>query len=599
MTEPAQPSPTGESTERLVYAERISLLYRLTPMTLGTAVVFSLIVAWTLHGSVSGRVILAWCLANNLVSLVRYLDIRAYRRAAPPPEHAGRWLRRFVPLTLCAGIIWGLMGTVLLPRDDIAIQAIMTVFLVGTAAVGLFTLSSSLIAYAVLAGPVLIPPAVYMIAMGRVETLGLGAALLFFVLLVFLNARRAVRTTVEMLTLRFANARIAAERELALHAAEAAGRARLQFLANMSHEIRTPLNGILGMAQLLETGALDAAQRHRVDAIRASGQHLLVLINDILDFSKLDAGKLEIFPEPFEVRRLPREVTDLMSARAQEKGLGLSMTVAPDVPEWLTGDAGRIKQALNNLISNAVKFTDSGGVQVAVGLVGAAGTEGCVTVRFAVRDSGPGIAGADQARLFQMFSQVDGSPTRRHGGTGLGLAISRQLVELMGGRIGCESRPGQGATFWFELPLAAAAAPVAAPAAGEPQTQSVFSGRVLLVEDNAVNSEIAMAMLARMGIEADLAEDGLAALRAAERASFDLILMDCQMPNMDGFEATRRMIARERALDLAHTPIVALTANAIRGDREACLAAGMDDYLAKPFLFEALRAVLERWLPPR
>ncbi|MBL8487897.1 MAG: response regulator [Rhodocyclaceae bacterium] len=594
-----QPRDADQATRRLVDAERIALLYRLTPMTLGTAVVFSLIVAWTLHGSVSGRVILAWFLVNNAVSLVRYLDILAYRRAAPPPERARHWLRRFVPLTLCAGTIWGLMGTVLLPSDDIAIQAIMTVFLTGTAAVGLFTLSSSLLAYAALAGPVLVPPAVYMIAMGRVETLGLGAALLFFVLLVFLNARRAVRNTVEMLTLRFDNARIAAEREMALHAAEAAGRARLQFLANMSHEIRTPLNGILGMAQLLETGELDTGQRHRVDAIRASGQHLLVLINDILDFSKLDAGKLEVFPEPFEVRRLPREVTDLMSARAQEKGLRLSMAVAPEVPQWLSGDASRIKQVLNNLISNAVKFTDAGGVEVDVGLSGGEGMAGRTLVRFAVRDSGVGIAEASQARLFEMFSQVDGSPTRRHGGTGLGLAISRQLVELMGGRIGCDSRPGEGATFWFELPLAAASAPAAAPAAGESGGATSLAGRVLLVEDNAVNSEIALAMLGRMGVAADRAEDGLAALRAVEQTDFDLILMDCQMPNMDGFEATRRMIARERSLGLAHTPIVALTANAIRGDREACIAAGMDDYLAKPFLFDALRAALERWLPPR
>ena len=578
-------------------AERVALLYRLTPMTLATAVIFSAIVYLSLRPVVDARLLLPWLLLNNLVSLVRYLDIRAYRRAGPTAVLAARWHRRFILLTLAAGLVWGLMGTLLFPAGHLTHQAAVIVFLIGTAAVGLFTLSSSWPAYLALAMPILVPPALFIMSRDGDGNLAFGAALLFFAVLVLINSRRSVANTREMLRLRFENGHIAAEREQALVAAEEAGRARLQFLANMSHEIRTPLNGILGMAQLLATTPLDAVQRHRLGAIDASGQHLLGLINDILDFSKMEAGKLDIVPQPFALRRLLQEVLDLLVPRAQERGIGLACSVAAEVPDWFQGDAGRIKQILHNLVGNAIKFTETGSVGVTVHGSGNPQPDGSVRLRFAIRDSGVGIAPEDQERLFQPFRQVDASATRRHGGTGLGLAISRQLVELMHGAIGCHSAPGQGSTFWFELPLAPVPEPLTAAAPVGDGRRSRFAARVLLVEDSPVNSEVATIMLQQMGLTVRRAEDGRQAVAAATSGTFDLILMDCQMPEMDGFEATRRIVAHERAQHLAHTPIIALTANAIRGDREACLAAGMDDYLAKPFLREDLAALLDRWLP--
>ncbi len=590
------PARSNDSVERAIDAERVALLYRLTPMTLVTAVIFSIVVFFSLRSLVSTTVLVAWLVANNVVTLIRALDILAYRRAAPSIDQVGYWHRRFVALTLCAGTIWGMMGTLLFPAGTIY-QAIVVVFLIGTVSVGLFTLSSSWIAYAALALPTLVPPAIFIIAERAEGGLAFGGALLFYALLVVINSRRSVRNTVEMLRLRFDNARIAAERERALQAAEDAGRARLQFLANMSHEIRTPLNGILGMAQLLESTPLDAVQTHRLGAINASGRHLLTLINDILDFSKMDAGKLDIVAQPFELRRLPREVFDLLIARAQERSVRLSYEVTSASPDWLCGDPGRIKQILLNLVGNAIKFTDQGEVELRVGLAGPAPVADTVRLRFTVRDTGVGVPAEDHGKLFQAFRQVDASATRRHGGTGLGLAISKQLVELMGGEIGCESQPGQGSTFWFELPLALAPPPVPVPASVGRQRRTRFAARVLVAEDNPVNSEVATIMLEELGITVVRAEDGRQALANAQADDFDLILMDCQMPEMDGFEATRRIIAHERTHDLPHTPIVALTGNAIRGDREACLEAGMDDYLAKPFEFGELFAVLNRWLP--
>jgi len=587
----------ADPVRRLVDAERVALLYRLTPMTLGTALAFSLIVFLALLPVAPIGMLIPWLIVNNLISLVRYLDIRHYRRMRPAPAEAQPWLIRFVVLTASAGMVWGLMGTVLYPAGSATYQAIVCVFLTGTAGVGLFTLNSSWIAYAALSIPVLLPPAVFMILKGDGGNPALGVALGFYLLLVLVNSRRSVRNVTEMLTLRFENARIAAERESALLAAEAAGRARMQFLANMSHEIRTPLNGIIGMAQLLRASSLDAQQRHRLEALDTSSLHLLTLLNDVLDFAKMEAGKLAIDSQPFDLRSAVKVVVDLHAARVHERGLRFTVMIGSDVPAWLSGDAGRLRQVLNNLLGNAIKFTERGEVGLGIRIEPPVEAGSDPHLRFEIRDTGIGIASADQAALFQMFRQVDASPTRRHGGTGLGLAISKQLVELMGGEIGCVSAPGQGSTFWFTLPLVPAAEPEMpiADEAGRPGPR--LSGNVLLVEDSPINLEIATSMLEMLDLKVTPAVDGAQAVALAGQSRFDLILMDCQMPVMDGFEATHRILAGEHDRQMPHVPIVALTANAIRGDREVCIAAGMDDYLAKPFRQEELAAMVERWLP--
>ena len=384
--------------------------------------------------------------------------------------------------------------------------------------------------------------------------------------------------------------------------AELASRAKSEFLAVMSHEIRTPMNAVLGMTHLLHGTPLNERQREYVQTVSASGEALLAIINDILDFSKVEAGQLRLEREPFDLRQLVAGVADLLAAKAQAKSLALKVEVDPDVPETLRSDGGRLRQVLVNLVGNGIKFTEQGEVCVRVRC--AQRNEARVRLRFEVQDSGPGIRPEDQARLFQPFTQLDATSARRHGGTGLGLAISRRIVELLDGTIGVRSTPGHGSLFWFELVLDNARAPglppspPAGPKLFESKPDAIVSGRperILLAEDHPINRRLAMLMLETLGCRADFAGTGREAVDAWERLQPDVILMDCQMPEMDGFEATREIRRREAARakgEGQRVRIIALTANALTGDRERCLAAGMDDYISKPFTVRQLSEAL-------
>lgn len=523
------------------------------------------------------------------------------------------------------------------------------------------------------------------------------------------------------------------ELEVALKAAEAAATAKSQFLACMSHELRTPLNAVIGMTQLLLDTPLSAQQMEFARMSNMGGQTLLTLINDILDFSKLEAGKMDLEFADFDLLRTVEDCAKLEAVKAHEKGLEIAVSIGPDVPRALRGDDGRLRQVLINLLNNAIKFTSSG--EVVVSAHKTAGTEKTVTLRFEVKDTGIGVPAEVQTRLFQAFTQADASTTRRYGGTGLGLAISRWIVELMGGRIGLLSSPGEGTTFWFEIPLelgdgsqmdrivgadlaslrilvvddnatnreimkhrlevwglrcrcevdgpraltellrAAAAgqayglalidmqmpdmdglelarairandslsgarlilmtsmdraglsqdartagvefcltkpvrqsalfdaivssvsknAPVPLKAAAADSAAIVGKGRVLVAEDNHINQMVASYMLKKLGYQSNLVGNGIEAVKALESTPYALILMDSHMPEMDGFAATAAI--RAMGGKFKDVPIIALTADAMTGDREKCIAAGMSDYLSKPVSLEALKGILEHWLP--
>ena len=599
-----------------VRAERLTSLQARVAMPACVGGLFSLLPVALLWSHLPAVDLLGWLAARWGISAWRALEARSFLRL-PLVERAspGRERRYLVGLGL-DGLAWGVIGALFatpnLPEID---GAVMTT-LVGLVAFTMVSLGHWARGQALFASLVIAPLAIRLALQGGTTGWLSAGGLTMFWLLTVLESRRIEARTLELLRLRFEQARLAEQRRLALDAAEETSSSKSRFVAVMSHEIRTPLNGIIGMAQLLERGELSPQQREQVEIVRRSGRHLMTLVNDILDLARIESGKLVVEARPFDLREVAGDVGRLLGETARAKGLAFSLTVAPQLPARAMGDASRIQQVLHNLVGNAIKFTDRGSVDVEVSSVldMRAGT----LLRFAVKDTGDGIPADQLERIFAPFEQAGraGDHRARRDGAGLGLTISRELARAMGGDLRCASAPGQGSVFEFTLPLQVASpapsstalAPSVAPpgsdapaASTEPAASTVaplprLEGRVLLVDDSAVNLLVATTMLERCGLRVTPAENGRQALEQLRAQRFDLVLMDCQMPELDGYAATVAWRQEEARRLLPRTPVVALTASAVDDDRARCLASGMDGYLVKPFEMDELLAVVTQHL---
>ncbi|MBX3606092.1 MAG: response regulator [Piscinibacter sp.] len=571
--------------EQRVEQAQFELMFERTHRSNLVALPFGLLLTWMLWNVVLHDLLLAWLAGKWLVSGARAWI--AHRRARADAAAALRWSRRYEWVLAVDGAIYGLIGTLLLPPSLPEVAALLLATTIGVAAIGLIVLSMRLRTCLLFCSAVLVPPLIGQLFAGTRLSLYAALAMGVFLALIVSEGRRAAAATRTMLRLRFEMDEAAAQRQQALDLAQRHSEAKGRFLATMSHEMRTPLHGMLGLAALARTDAVQAPRY--LDMLERAGRHLLDLINDVLDYSKIERGFLKPAPpQAFDLTEAVASVAELARVSAVEKGLAFVLDGRLPSPCWVGGDPARLRQVLLNLTGNAVKFTERGCVTLALRRA----DDGRTT--FEVTDTGPGIPAGERERLFEPFHQLDTSFGRRHGGAGLGLAIARELARAMGGDVRCVDRgAGPGACFELVLPLPDSAAPAAAPA---PADARALSGDVLLVEDNPVNALVAQAMLERAGLRVEAVGDGAAALDRALRRRYDLVLMDCQMPGMDGFEATRRIRAAERAAGAAPMVIVALTANALEGDRERSLAAGMDEHLAKPYDEPALRALLQKLL---
>ena len=589
------------SIDREIEFDRVGTLYSIALPSLLGGVAYSVLIGLMLWQLAPRALLGGWIAFKVLLLVTRLVDSRLFKRARHPALRMAHWKNRFFVATILDSFTWGLLAVLFMPTADPVINGVMVAGLVAVASASVLALSAHRVAsgaaLVLVLGPLIEQQALSGALIERIT----AATLFVYGTVLFLESQYSHRRFAESMRLRFENAAIADERHRALVYAEHSNAAKTRFLASVSHELRTPLNGIIGMTQLVAIEPLSALQQQRMDVLRHSAEHLVAVIGDLLDLSRIEFDRIELNPQPTLIAQTVRDVTDLLQPVAQERGLGFDVVFDLGLPAAALMDASRVKQVLHNLIGNALKFTASGEIGLGVSM-----SDG--SLRFRVTDTGEGIPPDAIERIFDAFEQAPSNTAPARSGAGLGLTISRRLARAMGGDVTCRSVPGLGTTFEFTIAFKPTPrTPTPRPSLSEELAAAdrprggadMRPGRVLVVEDNEVNALVVRGMLEQMGVNAELAVDGQKALVSMGQTAFDLVLMDCQMPVLDGWEATRLWRAREiRMRQYMRTPIIALTASAAAGERERCLEAGMDDYLSKPFSRAALGELVDRYLPP-